>query len=107
ALSAATRRGRTALRGPSPGAGIDWLRGNRLASAFQPPRQVSCFDLFKWRCRRANRAGIFMTNDLILHVKALKEIEGQHPVPALWAKAFSDAGGDANRAKAQYMKLRV
>jgi len=48
-----------------------------------------------------------MTNDLILHVKALKEIEGQHPVPALWAKAFSDAGGDANRAKAQYMKLRV
>ncbi len=48
-----------------------------------------------------------MINDLILHVKALKEIEGLHPVPALWAKASSDAGGDPNRAKAQYMKLRV
>lgn len=48
-----------------------------------------------------------MTNDLILHVKALKEVDERHPVPALWAKAFSDAGGDPSQAKAQYMKLRV
>lgn len=48
-----------------------------------------------------------MSNDLIFHVKALKEVEERHPVPALWSRASCDADGDPNRTKARYMKLRV
>lgn len=48
-----------------------------------------------------------MTNDLALHVIALKEVAERRPVPALWAKAFADAGGDPNRARTRYMMLRV
>jgi hypothetical protein len=48
-----------------------------------------------------------MTDDLILQGTALKEIDERRPVPALWAKAYSYAGGDLKRAKARYLKLRV
>jgi TPR repeat protein len=48
-----------------------------------------------------------MTNDMIFHVKALKEVDEGHMVPKLWAMALADQGGDPNRAKARYMKLRV
>jgi TPR repeat protein len=53
------------------------------------------------------RAGDVMTNDMIFHVKALKEVDEGHTVPKLWAMALADQGGDPDRAKARYMKLRV
>jgi len=48
-----------------------------------------------------------MTNDMIFHVKALKEVDEGRPVPKLWAMALADQGGDPHRAKTRYMKLRV
>jgi hypothetical protein len=46
-------------------------------------------------------------NEEELYAQALAEAEsGQHR-PGLWAKAFADADGDLNRAKALYVKLRV
>ncbi len=48
-----------------------------------------------------------MTDDLIFHATALKEVDERRPVPALWAKAYSYAGGDLKRAKARYLRLRV
>jgi TPR repeat protein len=57
--------------------------------------------------RMPGRAGDGMTNDMSFHVKALKEVDEGHMVPKLWAIALADQGGDPNRAKARYMKLRV
>jgi len=48
-----------------------------------------------------------MTNDMIFHVKALKEVDEGRPVPKLWAIALADQGGDPDRARTRYMKLRV
>jgi hypothetical protein len=48
-----------------------------------------------------------MTDDLIFQATALKELDDRRPVPALWDKAYSYAGGDLKRAKARYLKLRV
>jgi len=42
-----------------------------------------------------------MTNDMIFHVKALKEVDENCPVPALWAMAIADACGNPDRAKAR------
>jgi hypothetical protein len=39
--------------------------------------------------------------------KALDELESGKTEKALWARAFSEANGDENRAKAQYIKRRV
>jgi len=39
--------------------------------------------------------------------QALNEVESNTMEKALWARAFSEANGDENRAKAQYIKRRV
>ena len=38
---------------------------------------------------------------------ALKEVQNDNIRPGLWAKAWSDAGGEDTKAKALYLKLRV
>lgn len=38
---------------------------------------------------------------------ALEELEGDLRKKGLWAKCFSDSGGDENKAKASYLKMRV
>jgi len=38
---------------------------------------------------------------------AWNEIEDQKVKQGLWAKAFSDAGGDIEKTKATYLELRV
>jgi hypothetical protein len=38
---------------------------------------------------------------------ALAEVDGQSRRPGLWAKAFSEAGGNESAAKAAYLKARV
>ena len=38
---------------------------------------------------------------------AAKEVQNDNIRPGLWAKAWSDAGGDDMKAKALYLKLRV
>jgi hypothetical protein len=42
-----------------------------------------------------------------LYEEVSKEIEVKNLVPGLWTKAFAEADGDENRAKAIYIKLRV
>ena len=42
-----------------------------------------------------------------LYLKATNEVEGASKDPALWAKAMALADGDQDKAKYQYIKLRV
>jgi len=46
-------------------------------------------------------------NDEELYLKATNEVEGDSKDPALWAKAMVLAGGDQDKAKYEYIKLRV
>ena len=39
--------------------------------------------------------------------KVAQEIQAQAMVPGLWARAFSEAGGQLDRARALYIKHRV
>src|SRR5690349_24989047 len=48
-----------------------------------------------------------MSNDASFYAQALQEVDEGSAVPGLWGKAFSDADGDHDRAKARYIKLRV
>lgn len=45
--------------------------------------------------------------DEVLWATSLAEFEGRDRRPGLWAKSFSEAGGDELVAKAAYLKLRV
>ena len=42
-----------------------------------------------------------------LWARALKEYEGEHKRPGLWARLFSEAEGNEALAKANYLKVRV
>ena len=42
-----------------------------------------------------------------LYLKATNEVKGDSQDPALWAKAMAIAEGDQDKAKYQYIKLRV
>lgn len=59
---------------------------------------------YLWRLFRNKRSEA--SNDLYWD-DALKEFESSNRVGSLWAKCFSDANGDENKAKALYIKLRV
>ncbi|MGH8831173.1 MAG: hypothetical protein ACREXV_08770 [Polaromonas sp.] len=47
------------------------------------------------------------SNDEELWARALAEFEGQGRRPGLWARSFSEAGGDEAAAKASYLGARV
>lgn len=46
-------------------------------------------------------------NDEMLYLKATNEVEGENKDPALWAKVMTLSDGDQDKAKYQYIKLRV
>ena len=46
-------------------------------------------------------------NDEELYLKATNEVEGDSKDPALWAKAMALVDGDQDKAKYQYIKLRL
>ncbi len=46
-------------------------------------------------------------NDEDLYLEATKEVEGDSKKPALWAKVMALSEGDQEKAKYQYIKLRV
>jgi hypothetical protein len=46
-------------------------------------------------------------NDDEFYDEVAKEIQENRLVPGVWARAFAEANGDENRAKAIYIKLRV
>src|SRR5258708_23248819 len=48
-----------------------------------------------------------MGDDASFYEQALEEADGGRAIPALWARAFADADGDHDRAKARYINLRV
>jgi hypothetical protein len=46
-------------------------------------------------------------NEDALYDKVAQEIQAQVMVPGVWAKAFSEAGGELDKARALYIKYRV
>src|SRR5437773_10661344 len=46
-------------------------------------------------------------NDNILYDEVAKELQERTMVPGLWTRAFSEAGGHMDRARALYIKYRV
>ena len=47
-----------------------------------------------------------MANVLSCYEQAARQPDERGPVPALWAKAFADTGGEPNRATTRYRKFR-
>jgi hypothetical protein len=46
-------------------------------------------------------------NDEAFYNQVAEEIQAKKMLPGLWTKAFAQAGGDTERARAVYIKLRV
>jgi hypothetical protein len=46
-------------------------------------------------------------NDEHLYARVLEELQSSGPIPALWAKAFTETNGNESSAKALYFRLRV
>ena len=46
-------------------------------------------------------------NDEVFYNQVAEEIQAKKMMPGLWTKAFAKAGGDADSARAIYIKLRV
>ncbi len=46
-------------------------------------------------------------NDEQLYLDATNEVDGDNKNPALWAKVVALAEGDSEKAKYEYIKLRV
>jgi len=48
-----------------------------------------------------------IVNDERFYDEVAKELQAKAMIPGLWTKAFADAGGDVDRARALYIKYRV
>lgn len=53
------------------------------------------------------RENLTTMNDNAFYDEVAKEIESNNLIPGVWTRAFAEADGDENRAKAIYIKRRV
>ena len=78
--------------------------GGYAAEASAPIAAVAGRAEMKMSSEKENSTAM---NDDAFYDEVAKEIETNNLVPGVWTRAFAEADGDENRAKAIYIKLRV